>query len=118
MMNRMVSVVVLALVSVPSSALAQARPSAPPSVIEAPPAASTETGMRQELRHKRFVVLPRPPMETIVEDSERVREALTAPERRDELIRESRERPLSRPELDSSITSGIQARRVLRALQR
>ncbi|MBI2217833.1 MAG: hypothetical protein HYU51_11090 [Candidatus Rokubacteria bacterium] len=119
MMIRVLSVVVVVLATVPPMALAQPQHPVQPLVVQAPsPASGTDTDVRQEIRRKRFVVLPRPPMEAVVEDSDRAREELTQPSRRDELIRESRERPLSRPELDYAVTSGIQSRRVLRALTR
>lgn len=119
MMIRALSVVVVVLVTVPSLAFAQSpQPTEAPAVQAPSPGSGTDAGVRQEIRRKRYVVLPRPPVEAVVDDTERAREELAQPSRRDQLIRESRERPLSRPELDYAITSGIQSQSVLRALRR
>jgi hypothetical protein len=117
MMIRLLAVVVVAVVTVPSLALGQAQAPAAPSIVDTP-SASVDTALQQEIRRKRFVVLPQPPMEAVVEDTERARDEIGAPARRDELIRESRERPLSRPELDYDVTSTIQARQLHRVLAR
>jgi hypothetical protein len=90
----------------PVAVLAQSQPAPEPSEL------------RQELKHKRFLVLPKPSPETVARDTDQAIDEMTAPERVDRLIRESRERPLSRPELDSSIVNSIQADRALRLLRR
>jgi hypothetical protein len=118
MMIRALSVVVVVLVTVPSLAFAQSQHPAQLRVQAPSPGSGTDAEVRQEIRRKRYVVLPRPPVEAVVEDTERAREQLAQASRRDALIRESRERPLSRPELDYSVTSGIQSERVRRALTR
>lgn len=107
---RLVSILVLALAALPPLAAAQERPGAEPP--------TSPSNLQLEVTRKRFVVLPRPPEETVAQDAETARQELLAEERRDALIRSSRERPLSRPELDYSVTSGIQSQRVLRALRR
>jgi hypothetical protein len=70
-----------------------------------------------EVQRKRHVVLPRPPMDAVEAHTEEVRSAVATPERQAELIQESRRRPLSRPELDHSVTNAIQAGRIGRALR-
>lgn len=99
------SFVLVVMLGLPSLAAAQQRPAAP-------------TDIEVRAKRERAVVLPQPPVETAVRDAEEVRRGLEAEGRRDALIRESRERRLSRPELDYSVVSGIQADRLRRALRR
>ncbi len=74
--------------------------------------------LEQQMKRKRPVVLPRPSTDTLNRDVDRATEEVTEPGRTDRMIREGRERPLSRPELDYSITNGIQSQNVDRALRR
>jgi hypothetical protein len=74
--------------------------------------------LRQELKQKRVIVLPKPAPETVAHDTDQAVNELTERQRVDRLIREGRERPLSRPELDSSVINSIQADRALRQLRR
>jgi hypothetical protein len=73
---------------------------------------STSPELRQELKQKRYLVLPKPSPETVSRDTDQAINDM--PGHTDQLIRDSRERPLSRPELDSSVVNGIQADRALR----
>ena len=104
---RIVSSALIAIVAWPLVAFAQNAPSS-----------ASQGEVRQEIKRKRHMVLPEPAVETGTRDAERVADELTATQRRDELIRTSRERPLSRPELDSSVVQGIQARQINRALRK
>lgn len=70
------------------------------------------------LTRKREVILLPPSRETAVQDAERASKEIAEAARLERLIRESRGRALSRPDLDYSIVSGIQARNVQRALRR
>ncbi len=74
--------------------------------------------LEQQMKRMRPVVLPRPSTDTLNRDVDRATEEVTEPGRTDRMIREGRERPLSRPELDYSITNGIQSQNVDRALRR
>lgn len=90
---------IIALVLSPVAAVAQQDSASPPGEL------------RMEKKRPRAVVLPRPSDQVVREDVERAREAAVAPERREEIIRDSRQRPLTRPELDYSVTNAIQADR-------
>jgi hypothetical protein len=73
--------------------------------------------LQLEMQRKRHVVLPRPSPEAVEADTEDARSAVTTQERQGQLIEQSRRRPLARPELDHSVTNGIQAGRIGRALR-
>jgi hypothetical protein len=75
-------------------------------------APSTSPELRQELKQKRYLVLPKPSPETVSKDTDQAINDM--PGHTDQLIRDSRQRPLSRPELDSSVVNDIQADRALR----
>lgn len=64
--------------------------------------------LQMEMKRKRAIVHPTPPREIIEQDVERS-EAVRA-ERRERIIRELTRREPRRPDLDHSVTSGIQAR--------
>lgn len=101
-MTRFASAFIVALVLSPVPVAAQQEHASPPSEL------------RMEMKRPRAVVLPRPSEQVVRDDIERAREDAGATERRDEIIRESRQRPLSRPELDYSVTNAIQADRANR----
>ena len=103
---RIVSSALLAIVAFPLVAVAQN------------PATAPQGDLRQEIQRKRYIVLPKPPVATVTQDAERVVEELIARRRQEELIRTTRERPLSRPELDQNVVQGIQAQQLNRALRR
>ena len=91
------------------------------SIVVVPLAGFAQSGVvqgdvRQEIKRKRFLVLPPPPAETVRQDAERVIEELEAKQRHEALMRPSVTPPRSRPELDPSIVSGIQGQQVDRAL--
>ena len=102
---RMISTALIAIVAFPLLAIAQG-PSSPSS--------SSDGQLRQELKRKRYVVLPRPPADTVTRDAQQAAEELKAPERLDEALREARQRPLSRPDLDRAVVEGIQAQQLNR----
>jgi len=79
--------------------------------------ASPVTGLETEFKQKRFVVLPRPTPEEVANDVAAAAGELEAAERREELINQVI-RPPRRPDLDESVTSGIQSRNLGRALSR
>jgi hypothetical protein len=118
MMRRVVWIAVAALVALPAGVMAQAQSPGVSSGDANAPAASGQTDVQLELRQRRYVVLPRVSPEVAAQDAEAARQDLAAPGRRDEIVRENRERAISRPELDYPVTSGIQGRSFLRALQR
>lgn len=64
--------------------------------------------LQMEMKRKRAIVHPTPSREIIEQDVERS-EAVRA-ERRERIIRELTRREPRRPDLDYSVTSGIQAR--------
>ncbi len=120
------SLAVAALVTLPPVVFAQPHSPSDPAVVEAP-AASPETGaakgaasgtdVQLQQKRMRYVVLPRPPMERVIEDTDTARQEVTATERQDKLIRQSREPAILRPDLDYSVTSGIQSQNILKALR-
>jgi len=79
--------------------------------------ASPVTGLETEFKQKRFVVLPRPTPEAVEKDVAAVKTELEAAERREELI-DQVIRPPRRPDLDETVSSGIQGRNLGRALTR
>lgn len=101
----LLSLVLGVTLAFPSLAAGEERPAAP-NVLEL------------RATRERPVVLPQPPPETVVRDAEAVRQEVEAEVRQDALVREGRERRLSRPELDYSVVSGIQAGSLRRALRR
>ena len=105
MLARVASVVLLIVLAAPLLAAAQQSSMSQPSDLE------------MQLKRRRTVVLPLPPQQAVMQDVERVTEQVTARAREDQLIRE-RERRLSRPELNSTISNAIAARNALRALGR
>lgn len=105
-MRRIVAMLILLLALAPGPAVA------------GEPGASPSTDLRQERATRRPRVLPLPPASTVARDAEQAREELAAPARRDELLREGRERAIRRPDLDYSVTNAIQADRAIRALRR
>ena len=110
MLTRIASVALAIVLAAPL--LAAAQPSSlPPQNISQP------SDLEMTLKRRRTVVLPLPPQQAVMEDIDRATERITARAREDRLIRE-RERPLSRPELDSTISNGIAARNVQRRLGR
>jgi hypothetical protein len=116
---RVCSSVVIVLLTLSSVALAQTPAPAPSPAVEAPAVSPpAQTGVQVEQKRTRYVVLPRPSVETAIKDSEAAAEHVGQSSRRDEIIRESRERPILRPDLDYTIANGIQSRNVLRALGR
>jgi hypothetical protein len=118
MISREMWIVVAAFVALPIGALAYAQSPSVTSIETGDPSASANTDTQLELRQRRYIVLPRVSPEVVTQDAEAARQDLAAPARRDDIVRESRERPISRPELDHSVTSGLQGRNVLRALPR
>ena len=98
MRGPIVSSVIIAIVALPFVALAQS----------APPAQAGD--LRQEITKKGYVVLPKP-------STEAVADRITAPRRREELLRAGRQSPVSRPELEHSVVNGIQGQQVDRALR-
>ena len=73
--------------------------------------------LRQEMKRKEFIVLPKPSTDTVTQDAERAADELAAKQRTDELMRPSTQPPRSRPELDQSVVNGIQGQQVDRALR-
>ena len=100
---RVVSSILVAVFALPILAFGQEKSSA---------------DLEQQMKRRRSVVLPRPSPETFSRDVYRATEELTERSRTDRLLREGRQRPLSRPELDYSITNGIQSQNVDRARRR
>ncbi|MGH7310673.1 MAG: hypothetical protein ACREK6_18480 [Candidatus Rokuibacteriota bacterium] len=80
-------------------------------------AASPVTSLESEVKRKRFVVLPRPSPETVDQDVAAVMAELQAAERREELVRQVI-RPPRRPDLDDTVSGGIQSRNLGQALTR
>jgi hypothetical protein len=109
--------VMIALLMLPTAAPAQS-PTSPADDLRASPDLKQSQDLRQELKQKRYVVLPKPSPETVARDTEQALEELTAPDRAERLIRESRPQPPSRPDLDYSVVNGIQADGAMRALRR
>src|ERR1041384_2930732 len=101
----MIASALIGIVAVPLVVAAQGPSSSP----------STSDGqLRQEMKRTRYVVLPRPPMDTGTRDAQEVADELSAPQRLDLTLREARQRPLLRPDLDHSIVEGIQAQQLNR----
>src|SRR5262245_11479526 len=78
--------------------------------------ASPSTRLETELRRTRLVILPRPDLATVEHDVAAAeaagREAAT---RREELVKQVIQ-PARRPDLDETVTSGLQGRNLKRAL--
>ena len=110
MPTRIACVVIAIALAVPLVAVAQ--PAAPAQQNISQPA-----DLEMRVKRRRSVVLPVPPQQTVIEDVERATEEITARAREDRLIQE-RERRLSRPDLDSTISNGIAARNAERLLRR
>ncbi|HSF06631.1 MAG TPA: hypothetical protein VLG10_12645 [Methylomirabilota bacterium] len=79
--------------------------------------ASPVTSLESEIKHRRFVVLPRPTPEAVDQDVAAVMAELKAAEQREELVRQVI-RPSLRPDLDDTVSGGIQSRNLGRALTR
>jgi len=79
--------------------------------------ASPTTRLQTELKHKRFVVLPRPTPDAVETDVAAVVAELEATERRGELVNQVIQPP-RRPDLDETVSSGIQSRNLGQALTR
>ncbi len=80
-------------------------------------AASPVTSLESKIKHKRFVVLPRPTPEAVDQDIAAVMAELQAAERREELVRQVTRPPL-RPDLDDTVSGSIQSRNLGQALTR
>ena len=92
------------------------------SIVVVPLAGFAQSGVvqgdvRQEIKRKRFLVLPTPPPETVRQDAARVTEELEAKQRHEALMQPSVTPPRSRPELDHGIVNEIQGQQVDRALR-
>ena len=109
MSTHIVCVVLAIVLTVPLVAVAQQAP--------AQQNISQPSDLEMRVKRRRTVVLPLPPQQAVVEDVDRATEEITARAREDRLIQE-RERRLSRPELDSTISNGIAARNADRLLRR
>jgi len=75
-------------------------------------AVADDTQLQMELKRQRAIVHPKPRLEVLEQDIERS-EAVRA-ERRDRIVRELTRPQARRPDLDYSVTSGIQARNLQR----
>ena len=75
-------------------------------------AVADDARLQMEMKRQRAVVHPKPRPEVVEQDIERS-EAVRA-ERRDRLVRELTRPQPRRPDLDYSVTSGIQARNLQR----
>lgn len=75
-------------------------------------AVADDTRLQMEMKRQRAIVHPKPRPEVVEQDIERS-EAVRA-ERRDRIVRELTRREPRRPDLDYSVTSGIQARNLQR----
>ncbi|HSE91828.1 MAG TPA: hypothetical protein VLF19_00870 [Methylomirabilota bacterium] len=73
---------------------------------------SQGTDLEQQMRKRRFVVLPKPGPEAVTQDVDRATEALAARRGFDDVVRESRSPIGRRPNLDYDVKSGIQSRSV------
>lgn len=104
---RIVSGALIAVVAFPLLAVAQSTPSS-----------SSPGELRQELKRHRYVVLPKPPTETVTRDAQQAADEITSPQRQDEAVREARRRPLNRPDLDHDVVQGIQTQQINRAPRR
>lgn len=102
MLLRIVLAVLIALPLVPTPAPAQG------------PATGQETQLQIEVRRKRLVVTPPPPVETAVGDAERAADEATAAA----VVRQANDPVRQRPQLDYDVTSAIQARGAQRAIRR
>lgn len=67
-----------------------------------------DTRLQMEMKRKRAIVHPAPSREVVEQDVER--SEVVRAERRERIIRELTRREPRRPDLDYSVTSGIQAR--------
>lgn len=106
---RVISGALIAIVAFPLLAASQSAPS---------PSSASPGELRQELKRNRYVVLPRPPIETVTRDAQQAADEIASPQRQDEAVREARRRPLNRPDLDHDVVQGIQAQQIHRALRR
>jgi hypothetical protein len=77
---------------------------------------STETQLQMERRHRRAIVRPSPPAETVEQDVEAAAAEVEQRRRQDNTVRELR-RPPRRPDLDYDVKSGIQSQRLNDALR-
>jgi hypothetical protein len=82
------------------------------------PVPTLATDLEQRVRQKKTVVQPRPSPDTLTRDANRAIEELAATRRRDETLRELSRPTVRRPDLDTSVTGGIQTRNLQRALPR
>lgn len=80
-----------------------------------PESASPSTRLQTELKRTRFVVLPRPTPDAVELDVAAVVAELEALERREELVNRVIQPP-RRPDLDATVSGGIQSRNLGRAL--
>lgn len=107
-MPRLVLTLALAIALVPAAARAQG--SSAPAAGEA-----TTTELQTRLKHRRFVVHPRVDPGADVEPA---RAEIEAHERQERLLRESGPPRSRRPDLDPTVTRGLQGRNLQRALGR
>ena len=88
-----------------------------PGMVRAQAPSPSETDLRLEREHRRIVVRPSPPAETVEHDAAEVTAEVEQHRRQQDLVRDLR-RPLPRrPDLDYDVKSGIQSRRLHNAIR-
>ncbi len=101
---RILSAVLIVVAAFPLAAIAQQ-----PSPGSAP--------LQSTVKQKRDIVLPRPPMETVEQDAKQAEEKLLEDQKMKGLVEQSQPPTKRRPDLDYSVTNGIQGQSVDRALR-
>jgi hypothetical protein len=76
------------------------------------------TRLQTEMKHRRFVVLPRPDPQAAARGIEQATAEVESRPRPEHRLREAIEPPSRRPDLDPAVTRGIQGRNLQRALGR
>lgn len=71
---------------------------------------STGTELQQQMKHRRYVVQPKPDSQVVTEDIGRGTEALVARERFERTVRDSASAFQRRPDLAHDVSGGIQSR--------
>ncbi len=77
-----------------------------------------DTDLEQRVRQKTTIVQPKPSPDTVTRDANRAVDEFAAGQRRDETLRELTRPTVRRPDLDESVTGGIQTRNLRRSLPR